>query len=838
MKKTKILAILLTLVMLVSVLPGAVIAAPGDDNVIVKTERVYLAMVSGTGAFTDSVEAVSNANINSQALTENGNIRTFNNAFFLDSETPTVKAELKVATDYVAVITRPVTGLGPYQGNWVGAVGIYEFGFNADGVAIAFQRLLFDPYTGYGAPDTIGKTLRIGQFGNMAGDSYNTYKYDANTKVYIVAGTNAALTLTEVDVEDLVLDNNDTVRIFFDYNTMTDRTLTDVFINESAGVGTMATTYSDRYWSEGVDANDPVFGYDGIENPYPVQYSLYDPVVHGGKTDDAKYPLVIYFHGNGGAGSKTGVAGAATGYNYVTRYNNEFETNTPGVNGAFVMAARAVAELATPAMMGGQSWLNGYRYDSNPRYALGDEDYKGKPTQQAALIANVEQLLASNDNIDPDRVYLISQSAGGYMVIHTLIEAARLGKSDLFDGAIMHKGAFFPSGMQLVDDYSEVELGLEDKLLSIRNVPLWAVYSVDDTTCTWVNTAGSKFTLQNAFEFGMTRVSIADIAALAGGVTMDKLGGASYLWEAIANMKDIPGTSPLTRFSALVSGAHNSTTMDNNNVYPSTTTAREGITPNFYTAAYGTMPSGFNEMNPSSTLAYSFGVHPQYSTGSYEESFTSWLNAAGNAKANSKLLPHISISGDDNVIVGGGETADYTISVSTQTAIDSVQLTVEVDGDFLTGNTFAALGSLADIGGIEWSNNGENSKWLGEVVLSGTAFSGDKDIYSMMFDILREYGTTTVKLVSAKAAVTVGGVPQWVDCIIENGSVTTSFNKYYSIYDVNKDGYVDLLDISMTMYFFMAAEGDANWAVASICDVTADGVIDINDLILVRANFT
>jgi len=158
-KRNKSIALLLALMFMLAMLPGSVFASPASTDEVVETHRVYLAMATGTGAFTDSVATVANGNINNLALTSNGNVRTFNHAFFLDGDTPTSKQELKVATDYIPVIARPVSGLGPYQGNWVGSVGIYEFGFNAEGVAVEFTRLLFDPYTGYGAPDTDSKTI-------------------------------------------------------------------------------------------------------------------------------------------------------------------------------------------------------------------------------------------------------------------------------------------------------------------------------------------------------------------------------------------------------------------------------------------------------------------------------------------------------------------------------------------------------------------------------------------------------------------------------------------------------------------------------------------------------
>ena len=846
MRKTRksIIALMMMLAIILSTLPGISFASPPTPAVVVKTERVYLAMATGTGAFTDSVATVANDNVNDQALTENGNIRTFNNAYFIDSSTPTVKTQLKVATDYIPVISRPVSGLGPYQGNWIGAVGVYEFGFNAADEAIEFQRLLFDSYTGYGAPNTVAKTIRIGQFGPAAGDIHNTYKYDANTKAYIVAGTNASLTLTAMDFEDLVTDENDTIRFFYNYTSMTDRTLTEVFIVEAAGAGTRATTYENRSWSEGVSWNDPDYGYDGIENPYPVQFSLYDPVETGGKTDEAKYPLFIFFHGNGGAG--TDAAGkqsvsANDGYTIgVTRYQDEFESNTEGVYGAYVVSARAVAELVTPASMGGQSWLNGYRYDSNPRYAAGDEAYKGKATQAAAMLSNIEWLIDTYPNIDPNRVYLASHSAGGYMVWAVLFEAARLGKLDLFAAAIPNQAAFFPSGGQLVDDYAEFELGLEDRLISVMSVPIWLHNSLNDTTCCWKYAAGDPFRMTGASAYSPGMGSVPGTLYMGGTTsgavsteptyTMDKLGGARALWEAVINLKDVGG-NPLSRVSTSLTMGHADTILVNNNIYPSGTAAREGITPTSYTRIYDEQPAGFNETTPGnySSLAYTFGSSSVYSDGSYEDTITDWFNMCGAEKEKAS----VSISGPASVTYVPGETATYTVSIDNATDVSAVQITLKVDGDFLETKSFTGLSGFGVVGDLIWVPVG-GGMYEGTIVLAGPAASGSFDIFQIEFNLRGLLGVTKVELIDFQIAYE----GKWVDFKDGNMAAVTSINQWYSIFDLNQDGVVDLRDISIAMMYYMAEEGDANWAVAKIADVSGDGVVDIEDLIQIRANFT
>jgi predicted peptidase len=626
-KKTKILAILLTIAILISMAPSMIIAAPSapatpaypafpDPNPdVVRTERVYLAMTSGTGAFAD-IPAGDGVPLK---------YREYYNAFFLDGAAPTAKAPLKVATDFIPTAARPGSGLGPYSGIYINAAGIYEFGFNAAGLAIEFEKLPFDANTGYGAPDTIDKTIRIGQFGDMAGDMHNTYKYDENTKAYIVTGTNAALALAERDIEDLVLDNNDAVRIFYDYVSMTDRTLTEIFITETAGAGTMASTYFNRCWSEGVKWDDPDYGYDGYENPYPVQFSLYDPVAQAGKPDDAKYPLYIWFHGHGGGASKTGVAGN-DGWNIgYTNYQNLFETNTPGVNGAYVMSPRT--NQFVNSGLESQGWLMGYRSDSNPRFAAGDESYKGKCTQAAAVIADIEWLLDTYPNIDRNRIYLGSHSAGGYIVWQVLFEAARQGKGDLISAAIPNQAAFFPSGGQLATDFSEVELGLEDKLLSMKDTPIWTMNSLTDGTCTWACTMGDKFRMTDSTEYGMNvNANIND----NGVVPMTKIGNATTLWEALRNLKSVGG-SPLSRTTALVNMGHADTVLLNNNKWPSTQAPREGVSPTTYTRIYAEQPAVFNERTPGTALAYTFGANSKYSEASYEDSIIDWYNLCGNA---------------------------------------------------------------------------------------------------------------------------------------------------------------------------------------------------------------
>ena len=62
--------------------------------------------------------------------------------------------------------------------------------------------------------------------------------------------------------------------------------------------------------------------------------------------------------------------------------------------------------------------------------------------------------------------------------------------------------------------------------------------------------------------------------------------------------------------------------------------------------------------------------------------------------------------------------------------------------------------------------------------------------------------------------------------------------KSYSPYDLNKDGVIDLNDVTYALKYFMAHEGDADWDAAKAADFDGSGQIDVGDLLLILANYT
>ena len=78
------------------------------------------------------------------------------------------------------------------------------------------------------------------------------------------------------------------------------------------------------------------------------------------------------------------------------------------------------------------------------------------------------------------------------------------------------------------------------------------------------------------------------------------------------------------------------------------------------------------------------------------------------------------------------------------------------------------------------------------------------------------------------------------------GSIDPNEVKFVATtYDLNGDGKVDQLDITVAQAAYQARSTERDWnrpgangVAPSACDVTGDGVVDIQDLIAIYLNFT
>lgn len=139
-----------------------------------------------------------------------------------------------------------------------------------------------------------------------------------------------------------------------------------------------------------------------------------------------------------------------------------------------------------------------------------------------------------------------------------------------------------------------------------------------------------------------------------------------------------------------------------------------------------------------------------------------------------------------------------------------------------------------------------NGKYNGEVMLAylntgRTAFTQTAE--TAIASIVTTGSTPTLKITS----VTISGWDSTGAAVFgTTGAIDPDEIRFTAAnYDLNGDGKVDQLDITIAQAFYQARSTDSDWntpgangAAPSACDVTGDGVVDIQDLIAIYLNFT
>ena len=139
-----------------------------------------------------------------------------------------------------------------------------------------------------------------------------------------------------------------------------------------------------------------------------------------------------------------------------------------------------------------------------------------------------------------------------------------------------------------------------------------------------------------------------------------------------------------------------------------------------------------------------------------------------------------------------------------------------------------------------------NGKYTGEVMLAylntgRTAFTQTSETGIASF--VTTGSTPTLKI----TGVTISGWDSNGKAIFgTTGSIDPNEVKFVAAnYDLNGDGKVDQLDITVAQAAYQARSAESDWnrpgangVAPSACDVTGDGVVDIQDLIAIYLNFT
>ncbi len=189
-------------------------------------------------------------------------------------------------------------------------------------------------------------------------------------------------------------------------------------------------TIGERYFVQGSIVNllEDEFSFETSESG--LNYRLYCP----DEAADSTRPLIIWLHGmgEGGSDNRLQIIGNKA-------CNFAAEENQAWFGGAYVAAPQCP-----------DFWAGNFSFDGRSPYA---DD----------MVSLIEEVIA-NHNVDPSRVYIGGCSMGGYMTWQTI-----LTKPELFAAAFPVCAAYAPTET-------------DAQLIAESGLPVWVVYSADDTT--------------------------------------------------------------------------------------------------------------------------------------------------------------------------------------------------------------------------------------------------------------------------------------------------------------------------------------------------------------------
>ena len=202
----------------------------------------------------------------------------------------------------------------------------------------------------------------------------------------------------------------------------------------------------------------------------------------------------------------------------------------------------------------------------------------------------------------------------------------------------------------------------------------------------------------------------------------------------------------------------------------------------------------------------------------------------------------------DEATVGLGFPASYTVSLSEAMGAGVITLSFTADSRFLDLNSATTLNGFTIMNPLAWEYVG-NQLWKGTVKLYCPGFVQSNDLLDILkiSGVARDLlGDTTVPLTNIIVTGDMFGFSGDMASLIVTAEAEISIvsKTVFSKYDLNHDGKIDELDLVIVVYYYLANDLEADWAVvkfdiasAKDCDVAVNGRVDLADMIEVIANY-
>jgi len=205
---------------------------------------------------------------------------------------------------------------------------------------------------------------------------------------------------------------------------------------------------------------------------------------------------------------------------------------------------------------------------------------------------------------------------------------------------------------------------------------------------------------------------------------------------------------------------------------------------------------------------------------------------------------------------------EYSIKLKANEVLPNANaFAVTVTVDKLGYSDFEAPDGFRLLKGPSWLEQ-EDGSWQGTFMFytfgNGVNLDGESTLLKLYFNavdagsatlILDEVYLTTQGSASEMTKKTFAVISETNRKAVTEIIGIPDFLEVYSIYDLNKDEVVDLLDISIALRAFLIANDDEEWNIgissdklgvaitAALCDVNGDGVVDMLDIADILAHF-
>ena len=183
--------------------------------------------------------------------------------------------------------------------------------------------------------------------------------------------------------------------------------------------------------------------------------------------------------------------------------------------------------------------------------------------------------------------------------------------------------------------------------------------------------------------------------------------------------------------------------------------------------------------------------------------------------------------------IAAGAVLPFTFQLEQMERVATVSFTFRKDAD-LQYNRLEGKSGFTPLG-VKWNSDGTGTAAL-SYLKDGAGGSLTKealtDIANLYFETQQDSGTYGVAL----TAVAVSGYDAQGNAVYFTTEIKTSQAEItvadQNRYDVNKDGVIDLLDITYCQKYYRETSSVSNWDAIAHCDLDGNGIIDVEDLII------